>query len=170
MDLTDVSYLDGVTETLRRLEEDGAFLVTRNRAGQRNVMTIGWGNVARIWGLPIFTVLVRPTRHTFSLIEDSGEFAVCVPGPGELTDALAICGSESGRNRDKFEQCGLSTAPGSALAVPLIESCRWFYECRVVYKQAMDPRHLDGSIVDKYYPARDFHTVYHGQILASRAR
>ena len=34
-----------------------------------------------VWGRPTWTVLVRPSRFTYELIEQTGDFTVSVPGP-----------------------------------------------------------------------------------------
>ena len=88
----------------------GAFL-TVSHGGRDNTMTIGWGSLGVIWGKPVFSVLVRPSRYTYGLLEASGEFTVSVP----LTDmakALGVCGSKSGRDLDKFAAAGLQKLPG----------------------------------------------------------
>lgn len=170
MEFMDIQYNEGSSETLLRLRENGVLLVTQKRTGENNVMTIGWGNIAVIWRLPIFTVLVRPSRHTFSFIEDTGLFTVCVPEEGKLGKALSLCGTKSGRDIDKFREAGLTTVKGRNIAVPVISDCRLFFECRVVYKQAMDPDAVDPMIIKNYYQQNDFHTIYYGHILSSYMR
>ena len=54
----------------------GAFLNV-SHGGRDNTMTIGWGSLGVVWGKPVFSVLVRPSRYTFDLLEASGEFSVC---------------------------------------------------------------------------------------------
>ena len=56
----------------------GALLTTK-ADGQVNTMTIGWGQIGVIWSKPVFTVLVRESRHTKGLLDKSGEFTVNVP-------------------------------------------------------------------------------------------
>lgn len=167
MEFVDVPYYQGADETYLRLRENGAFLASQSRRGERNVMTIGWGTIGVIWRLPIFIVLVRPSRHTQALIEDKGEFTVNVPFEGKMLNELNICGTRSGRDMDKFSDLGLSTAPGKTVGVPVLTGCKWIYECRVVYKQAMEPANVAPGIIKCYYEKGDFHTVYYGEILSS---
>lgn len=151
-------YAPQVIQTLPK----GVFLTVRH-AGRYNVMTIGWGTIGVIWGQPIFSVLVRPSRYTFGLLEASGEFTVSIP----LTDmsrALGVCGSKSGRDLDKFAAAGLQKLPGIKIATPVIAGAGLHYECKVVYKQPMNPASLDSKLNSSSYGSGDYHTIYFGQI------
>ncbi len=131
---------------------------------QGNPMTIGWGLIGQIWGRPIFQVLVRPTRYSFSLLEALGEFTVCLPVDGHAR-ALALCGEKSGRDLDKIAECGLSTAPSVHIGVPHIAECPVHFECRVIHVNDVINAGLDAEIVSQSYPKGDFHRIYYGQIL-----
>jgi hypothetical protein len=39
------------------------------------------------------------------------------------------------------------------------------YECRIIYKSAMDPAHFDAKYDGDIYPAKDYHTLYFGEIV-----
>ena len=143
----------------------GVFL-TASHGGRDNTMTIGWGSIGVIWGKPIFTVLVRPSRFTFGLLEASGQFTVSVP-LADMSGALAICGSKSGRDIDKFAAAGLKKLPGIKIATPVIGGAGLHYECKVVFKQPMNPSLLDSAIGKACYPSGDHHTIYYGLIQAT---
>ena len=153
-------YSSTVLETISK----GAFLTT-NAEGRSNTMTIGWGSIGIMWGLPVFTVLVRKSRYTFELIENSSAFTVSIPLHNMQTE-LALCGSKSGRDIDKFAAAGLKLQAGQKVAVPVIGGCGLHYECEILYKSAMDPAFLVPAIQEKSYKDGDFHTFYHGKIVA----
>jgi len=143
----------------------GAFLTVKD--GEKiNVMTIGWGNIGFIWGKPVFTVLVRYSRYTYELLERSGEFAVCVPKKDSLKKELGICGSKSGRDLNKFQECGFTIVKGQVVSAPIIKECPVHLECKVVYKQGMDVGFLDPKIKVACYPEGDLHIMYFGEIVA----
>ena len=154
-------YAPQVIQTLPK----GAFL-TVSHGGRDNVMTIGWGTVGVIWGQPIFSVLVRPSRFTFGLLEASGEFTVSVPRT-DMARALAVCGSKSGRDFDKFAAAGLEKLPGVKVGAPMVAGAGLHYECKVVFQQPMNPEPLDSALKDAFYGNGDFHTLYFGKILAT---
>jgi flavin reductase (DIM6/NTAB) family NADH-FMN oxidoreductase RutF len=139
--------------------------LTAGSAAKSNTMTIGWGSIGFIWGKPIFMVMVRPSRYTYAFIEASGEFTVSLPLSG-MQAALNICGTQSGRDTDKLAVAGLKLAAGQKTAAPVVAGCGLYYECRVVYKQAMLPA-AAGQIKNQWYPEGNFHTLYFGEILAA---
>jgi len=144
----------------------GAFLTVSDQ-DRHNTMTIGWGTLGFIWGKPIVMVAVRKSRYTYKFMENTDSFTVSIPLTAELKKELAGAGSTSGRDIDKFAAYNLQAKPGIKVPVPVIEQCDLFYECRIVYKQAMDPEHLDESIKASYYQQGDYHVLYFGEILAS---
>ena len=143
----------------------GAFL-TACHAGKQNTMTIGWGNIGVIWGIPIFTALIRPSRFTFGLVESSHEFTISIPLT-DMSKALSLCGTKSGRDIDKFAAAGLQAVPSMKINTPVIGGAGLHYECKVVFKQPMQPAPLDKKLVETFYANGDFHTLFFGHIQAS---
>lgn len=164
----DVPFDEYAPKTIQQLPK-GAFLTVKD--GERvNTMTIGWGNIGVIWGKPVFTVLVRLSRYTYELLKNAREFTVSIPASGDLQKELGFCGSKSGRDFNKFQECGLTPIAGKAVAAPIIKECAIFYEGRVVYHQAMDPALTDEDIQNKFYSTKDYHVFFYGEILASYIR
>jgi flavin reductase (DIM6/NTAB) family NADH-FMN oxidoreductase RutF len=58
----------------------------------------------------MFVVLVRPSRHTYSRMEQVSDFTVNVL-PRELAAAASLCGTVSGREHDKFQEAHLTPIP-----------------------------------------------------------
>lgn len=168
MEKVPIRYTDLFAETIQRMREDGLLLCTADRQGKPNVMTIGWATFGSIWGRPICVVLVRPSRYSYSRLEQTPEFTVNVP-PRELAQAVAFCGKVSGRDRDKFEQARLTPVPARHVRVPIIQECLIHYECRVIHFHEIRPDTLPQAILDEYYPQDDFHRVYYGEIVAAYA-
>jgi flavin reductase (DIM6/NTAB) family NADH-FMN oxidoreductase RutF len=157
---TTIGTYDIMRESIDRLGSGGLFLVSGTTG---NPMTIGWGVIGQIWGRPIFQVLVRPSRHSFSLLEELGEFTVCIP-TDEQKQALALCGTKSGRDMNKVEACGLSLSASAHMQVPFIAECSAHYECRVIHVNDLVNATLDPALVARSYPNGDFHRVYYGEI------
>ena len=76
------------------------------------------------------------------------------------------CGTKSGRDVDKFSTCNLKTKAGLEVTSPVIETAGIHFECKIIYKSAMDPALLDAAL-DSLYPEKDYHTLYFGEILAA---
>ena len=160
-----VDYSECLVETVKALEEGRVLLVSKGRQGRPNAMTIGWGTIGVIWGRPVFIALVRPSRYTFNLIDETGEFTVNV-APPTLKEAVAFCGTVSGKDQDKFKDKGLTAIPALKVTPPLIRECSIHFECRVVHKNDLVAYEITRPIIAEFYPADDFHRLFFGEILA----
>jgi flavin reductase (DIM6/NTAB) family NADH-FMN oxidoreductase RutF len=161
-------FTEHYASVMETLLSRGLLLGSYDTAGKANIMTIGWGVLGSIWGKPIWIVLVRPSRHTYSAIEHSRAFTVNVPG-SDLAEACEICGCESGRNLDKFAACGLTARRALTVEAPVVMECPIVYECKVVhFNDILAPR-LSGEILAGSYRDGDFHRAYWGEIIACNA-
>ncbi|HCS75310.1 MAG TPA: flavin reductase [Clostridiales bacterium] len=158
-----VPYDHYLKELTHYLTNGGVFLNTHGE--KDNTMIIGWGGITYYWNKPIFLVPVRTSRYTWKAINDTGEFTVSVPLGVDLKKAIAFCGSKSGRDFDKFQESNLTPLPGKLVKAPVIRECTLHYECRVLFKQTMDPSLLDDSVKERHYRNDDFHTMFYGEIL-----
>ncbi len=162
MEIDDVGIFRYLPETIARLNDPGALLVAG--VDKPNVMTIGWGTPGIIWGMPIFSIFVRPSRFTHHLLEANAEFTVCIPTP-DLAAEVMVCGTKSGRDTDKFADCNFTLNPGRKVDVPHIAQCPIIYECRSVHKNTVLHQSLDHKIQTTYYSTGDHHDIYYGEIL-----
>ena len=160
-----VDYRDYVKEMIKAFNEGRVLLVSQEKEGVPNVMAIGWGTIGIIWQKPIFVVLVRPSRYTYKLIEETGEFTVNIVPP-QLKEVVQYCGTVSGRDQNKFKEKQLTAIASKKVKAPIIKECILHFECRVVHKNDLIPAELEKSIVPALYPKGDFHRVYFGEILA----
>ena len=158
-----VDYMAAADKIMAQIEE-GAFLTVKSGEAL-NTMTIGWALIGHIWQKPVLMVAVRLTRHTFSLIENAADFTVSIPSE-DMSEALTFCGTKSGRDYDKFEECNLDVADSQKVGSPIIKVSGRHYECKIVYKSAMDPAYLDEAYDVDIYPAKDYHTLYFGEIVS----
>jgi flavin reductase (DIM6/NTAB) family NADH-FMN oxidoreductase RutF len=163
-----VRYTDYFAQTIQRMREDGLLLVTMGADAKANVMTIGWGMMGSIWARPVFIVLVRPSRHSYSRLEQVGDFTVNVP-PRELAEAVNHCGTVSGREHDKLSEMHLTPIPSREVRPPIIQECVVHYECRMLHRNDLVPDALAPAVRDEYYANGDFHRLYFGEIVAAYA-
>jgi flavin reductase (DIM6/NTAB) family NADH-FMN oxidoreductase RutF len=150
-----------VAERLISHISKGAFLTVK-AGDDLNTMTIGWACIGFAWRKPTLMVMVRDSRHTFEIIERAQDFTVCLPS-SDMREALKFCGTKSGRDVDKFQECNLKFADGQVVTSPTIDTPGLHFECKVVFKSPMDPKYLDKES-ESLYPAKDYHTLYFGEI------
>lgn len=75
--------------------------------GYNSAMTIGWGDVGRLWNRPVMTVYVAQKRYTHEFIERAKYFTVMVFDDTKVAEYM---GSHSGRDGDKAQALGLHVA------------------------------------------------------------
>ena len=159
--MKELDYMAVADRAMKQIKK-GAFLTVRSEKGL-NTMTIGWATIGFVWRKPIFMIAVRNSRHTFGIIEKAADFTVSVPS-GDLKEAIAFCGTKSGRDYDKLKECSLATAEARKTISPVIDIPGIHFECGIVFKAPMDPAYLDQTC-EQLYPEKDYHTLYFGEIL-----
>ncbi len=161
-DLAFNEYADKMFDQLQK----GAFITTK-KGKKVNTMTIAWGGINFVWSKPVFIAYVRYTRDTYQMIESTDEFTISVPLNKDLDKELSYCGSKSGRDYDKIKECNLSLRDSRVIKTPILDDCELHYECKVIYKQAMEPGNIIQSVKDRYYKTNDYHVIYYGEIVDS---
>lgn len=97
---------------------------------KNNIISLAWVGILAS-DPPVIGICIRPTRFSYGLITESGEFVVNIPSESQLK-ALDYCGMVSGRDVDKFEACNLTAVAASKVQAPLIKECPVNLECKVI--------------------------------------
>ncbi|MDF2840571.1 MAG: flavin reductase protein [Clostridia bacterium] len=101
----------------------------RNKQGENNIITIAWTGI--ICSDPaMLYVSIRPERHSYNMIKETGEFVVNVPN-SKLAFAADFCGVKSGKEINKFEHLKLTPAQSNLVAAPYIDEAPLNLECKV---------------------------------------
>ncbi len=166
MDKRNYGVAEAWRQVMELLRDPGLLMVTADADGTPNVMTIGWAQLGIVWGKPIMSVFVRPSRHTYDRVDSTEDFTVNV-APTGMEDTVRHCGTVSGRDEDKFASRGLTVVPSKQVVSPVIDECVLHYECRVAHKNDLDPATLTEDIVRSAYPEGDFHRVFFGEVVAA---
>jgi len=107
---------------------------------QPNIITIAWiGTVCS--DPPMLSISVRPERYSYDIIAAAGEFVVNLPSVAQ-TRITDWCGVVSGRDHDKFKECGLTAAPADQVGCPVIAECPVNIECRVTQRLELGSHHV----------------------------
>ena len=165
MEYQNLKYNELSKEMFEQLEK-GAFLTTK--VGDKvNTMTIAWGGINFVWYRPVFVAYVRYSRDTYQMLENGSEFTINVPLTKDLKKELSFCGTKSGRDYDKIEKCGLHLKDSRSIQTPIISDCDLHFECKVVYKQALEPGMIPQDVKERFYRDNNYHVVYYGEIVDS---
>ena len=147
---------------------DQWMLITAGTGEACNTMTASWGGLGVIWGAPAATCYIRPQRYTKEFVDREEYFTLAFFGE-EGRKALQLCGSKSGRDIDKVKECGF-TVKAADCGAPYFEEAELVIVCRKRFAQPMDPDNIPKEIKDKWYPQKDYHTLYIGEIIEVLAR
>jgi flavin reductase (DIM6/NTAB) family NADH-FMN oxidoreductase RutF len=112
----------------RLINHGPTVLVSSEHDGRRNVMAAAWSMPVEFTP-PRVAVVIDKSTFTRELILVSGRFALNLPCRA-IADLTYTVGSTSGRDEDKFARYGIDAFAGTALALPLIEGCVAWLECR----------------------------------------
>lgn len=104
-------------------------LVSCGSADKPNVMTAAWTGIV-CSEPPMTYISLRPSRYSYGLIRESGEFVINLPTEA-LARAADFCGVRSGREIDKFSRMGLTAEPSRLVSPPGVAECPISLECKV---------------------------------------
>ena len=117
--------------------------------GQPNIIAIAWLIPVSV-NPPLVRMSIRLTRHSYGLIQATGEFVVNVASH-EIAQQTLFCGRRSGRDVDKFTATGLTPGQARHVRPPIIEECMAHLECRVVQEvEAGDHCFVIGEVLAAY--------------------
>ena len=137
-------------------------LLTAGSMDKFNTMTISWGGLGTIWGMPVATVYVRTSRYTHDFMDDNEYFTVSFY-PEEMKKTLGVLGSKSGREIDKMHMPEL-TAVEAGKSVSFHEA-EVTLVCRKVFKQTLEPKNMEAKIAEQFYGKDAPHDMYIGEVV-----
>jgi flavin reductase (DIM6/NTAB) family NADH-FMN oxidoreductase RutF len=165
MKYIDLNFNEYAEPMLQQLKK-GAFMTTKV-GNDVNTMTIAWGGINIVWNKNIFVAYVRYSRETYNFLNQVNEFTISVPLNRDLKKELMYCGTKSYRETDKINDCKLKLKDSRTIDTPIIQNCELHYECKVIYKQAMEPSSIPKDVLKKHYANNDFHVIFYGEITDS---
>ena len=104
-------------------------MVTSGTVEKPNVMTVAWTGILNTHPAKTY-ISVRPSRHSYKLIKESGEFVINLV-PSALVKACDFCGVRSGKDIDKFAHCHLTAEASREVSAPTLSESPLSLECRV---------------------------------------
>jgi len=154
--------MEFTTDIFRAFDRDWA-LLTAGTPEKFNTMTISWGGLGTLWGRPVATVYVRPSRYTHDFMESGGCFTVSFY-PEAYRKILGVLGSRSGRDMDKMRGSGLTpVAAGESVSFAEADVT---LVCRKLYVQRLERERIPEEILRTFYTdaAGAPHDIYIGEV------
>ncbi|MFW9925998.1 MAG: flavin reductase family protein [Candidatus Thorarchaeota archaeon] len=105
-----------------------------------NIITLSW--VANVCSRPPSIVAgIRPERHSYEMVKEAKEFVLNIPSTDQF-EGTEFAGTKSGRNYDKFTECGFTPEPASKINAPMIKECPINIECKTTQVIPLGAHHL----------------------------
>ncbi|MFX0116169.1 MAG: flavin reductase family protein [Candidatus Hodarchaeota archaeon] len=117
-----------------------AVLLSVGEGSDANIITLSW--VANVNSIPpCIAAGVRPERHSYGLLKETGDFVINIPSKSQLR-ATIICGTKSGKDINKWETCELTSKPSTLVKSPMIAECPINIECKTQQVIDLGSHHL----------------------------
>ncbi|MCD4671536.1 MAG: flavin reductase [Anaerolineaceae bacterium] len=131
-----------------------------------NTMTIEWGSIGKVWGIPLVQIFVRPSRYTYQFLEQYNSSTLsCFPE--EYRKALLLLGTKSGRDGNKITEAGLTPIAANHVASPIFNEAELTIECQKMYwDDIVSAQMSDGEAISRFGRLPEPHRVYYGKIVA----
>ena len=108
--------------------------------GSSNIITVAWTGIINT--IPPKTYIsARPSRHSYKLIKERGEFAINLTTE-KLVRSADFCGIYTGAKVNKFEKCDLHKEEASEISCPLIAESPLSLECKVTDVIELGSHHM----------------------------
>ncbi len=158
---------DSIKDNVFKLIGKDWMLVTAGTKDSFNIMTASWGGMGVLWDKKVSIVFIRPTRYTFEFLEKSEVYTLSFLEE-QYRDILMYCGTNSGRDVNKVAETSLTPVFGIG-SVHFAEA-RLVLECKKIYFQDITPDRFLDKAIPEYYPKKDYHRVYVGEIIQCLTR
>lgn len=137
-------------------------LIAAGEEEKSNAMTASWGGVGVMWGKNVAYIVVRPQRYTKEFLDKEERFSLNFL-PEEYRKALNYMGAVSGRDEDKLKESGLHAVMRDG--APVFEESRMVFVCKKLFAQEMkEESFLQKETRERWYPNKDYHTLYIAEI------
>ena len=111
-----------------------------DKKGNNKIITVAWAGTI-CTNPPMVSISVRPERHSYNIIKETGEFVVNLTTE-ELAFACDYCGVTSGRDVNKYEKLNLTPLKMQNVNAPGIAESPVNIECKVREIKELGSHHM----------------------------
>jgi flavin reductase (DIM6/NTAB) family NADH-FMN oxidoreductase RutF len=142
---------------------DEWMLITASNGEKVNTMTASWGGLGVFCNKEVAFTFIRPQRYTKEFVDCADTFSLSVLGE-KYRDALTYLGRVSGKDEDKIAKSGLTVSFDGD--TPYFEDSEVVIICKKMCEVELEESSFSGSeYCDKFFPSKDFHTLYVSEII-----
>ncbi len=117
-----------------------AVMVSCGNMERSNIITVAWTGILNTNPAMVY-ISVRPTRYSYNLIKESGEFVINLTTK-DLAYATDWCGVKTGAKVDKFAEMHLTKEKAKFVKCPMIKESPVSVECKVKEIKELGSHHM----------------------------
>ena len=117
-----------------------AVMVSCGNMEKSNIITVAWTGILNTNTAMVY-ISVRPTRYSYNLIKESGEFVINLTTK-DLAYATDWCGVKTGAKVDKFAEMHLTKEKAKFVKCPMIKESPVSVECKVKEIKELGSHHM----------------------------
>ena len=117
-----------------------AVMVSCGTMEKSNIITVAWTGILNT-NPAIVYISVRPTRYSYNLIKNQGEFVINLTTK-DLVKQTDWCGVKTGAKVDKFKEMKLHKQRAKFVKCPLIKESPVSIECKVKEIKELGSHHV----------------------------
>lgn len=117
-----------------------AVMVSCGTMEKSNIITVAWTGIINTNPAMVY-ISVRPTRYSYNLIKESGEFVINLTNK-DLAYATDWCGVKTGAKVDKFKEMHLTKENANFVNCPMIKESPVSVECKVREIKELGSHHM----------------------------
>ena len=117
-----------------------AVMVSCGNIERSNIITVAWTGILNTNPAMVY-ISVRPTRYSYNLIKESGEFVINLTTK-DLAYATDWCGVKTGAKVDKFAEMHLTKEKAKFVKCPMIKESPVSVECKVKEIKELGSHHM----------------------------
>lgn len=147
---------------IKMLSQDW-MLITAGNGSEFNMMTASWGGLGYLFEKPTAFCFINPTRHTYPLMEKYETYTLSFYTEAYRT-VLEYCGNNSGRDKDKVKESGLTPVnmPSGSKA---FQEAWMIIECRKLVSQSLSQESIANEEVRKEWIGKPVNKMFVGEII-----
>ena len=117
-----------------------AVMVSCGDMEKSNIITVAWTGILNT-NPAIVYISVRPTRYSYNIIKESGEFVINLTTQN-LAYATDWCGVKTGAKVNKFKEMHLTKEKAKFVKCPMIKESPVSVECKVKEIKELGSHHM----------------------------
>ena len=142
-------------------------LISAGTPENHNAMTASWGGCGVMFNKNIVWCVIRPQRYTKKFVDSNDYFTLSFFDESYKKALGEIYGQKSGLDTDKDAESGFISVNTDIPNTVTYREANLTIVCKkLVSEKLEESSFIDKAVIDNWYPSKDFHYLYMGEIIS----